>query len=71
MSPNSSPTAGLPINQPILLADMPTNPDAIDWGEVYGRYGTATHIFHDLYVGPTPPEHLRGQVTHVWLYWAP
>lgn len=71
MPSQPSSTAGLSIATPIPLADMPAYEADIDWDEVYGRYGTATHVFPDYYNTPTPPEHLRGKATHVWLYWQP
>lgn len=58
-----------PMNTPIPLEVIGKFADKIDWSDIYGRYGTADLVYPDYYHGDKEvPEHLKGIVTHVRIY---
>jgi hypothetical protein len=56
-----------PIAKPIPIEVLKTFEANIDWDEYYGRWGTTTGTYSDFY-STNVPEHLKGKVTHVWMY---
>lgn len=59
-----------PMFKPIPLEEINKFSHKMDWSEIYGRYGTSTHIWPNYYHGEDKvPPHLDGKVTHVYLYW--